>query len=165
VSLLPVEHFQSDFENVHAELGRIATAFTVRHQEFLNWRYADQSERRYRAALVRLGDQTEGYVVVRMIQHIAHVMDVFVRPTSLAVKALPRVLAKWARQLGGIAVYLDASKGNVFAPAFRRGGFLMQRKTGSVVVDSRSMRRLEGGLWRSLPRSAFYFATGDGDAK
>jgi GNAT superfamily N-acetyltransferase len=141
-SLLPIGRFQSDFEEVHAELGRILASFTLRRQDFLNWRFFEHPTRRYRVAIVQLRGQPQGYVAVRMMHHVAHVMDVFLRPTPAAVKALPRLLTTWARQMGAVAVYFDSSEDNIFASGFRRAGFFLQRRTWDIVLDTRSMRQL-----------------------
>ena len=132
---------------------------------FLNWRYFEHPARQYRVALVQLGDQRQGYVVVRMIHQIAHVIDVFVRPTPTVVKAVPHLLTKWARQMGAIAVYFDASKDNVFARAFCHAGFLLRRTTGDIVLDTRSVSHPAIARHRSLDGSGFYFTMGDSDGK
>jgi len=165
LSLLPIGHFQSDFEDIGAELGRVVARFTLRRKDFLNWRYFECPDRQYRVALVKLGDRTEGYVVIRMIGHIAHVIDVFVRPTPMVVDAVPRLLTQWARQMDAIAVYVDASKGNVFERAFLRDGFLLRRTTGDIVLDTRSRRELAITPHRSPSDREFYFAMGDSDGK
>jgi predicted GNAT superfamily acetyltransferase len=165
LSLLPIERFPSDFEDVHAEFGRLVTSFTLRRKDFLNWRYFEHPVRRYRVALVQLGDETQGYVVVRMIHQIAHVIDVFVRPTPVVVRAVPRLVTGWARRLGAIAVYFAGSKGHVFEQAFRRAGFLWRRESGAVVLDTRSAGRLAALQGRALASEDVYVAMGDNDAK
>jgi GNAT superfamily N-acetyltransferase len=165
LSLRPIRRFESDFEDIHADLGRVVANFTLRRKEFLNWRYFEYPARQYRVALVKLGAETEGYVVVRMIHQIAHVIDVFVRPTPTVVQAVPSLVSKWARQMDAIAVYFDATKGNVFERAFRRDGFLWQRETGDIVLDTRSARDLATTQGRSLEGGEFYFTMGDSDAK
>jgi len=164
-SLLPIGRFESDFEEIHAELGRVVTIFTLRRKEFLNWRYFEHPEQRYLAAIVQIGNQTQGYVVVRMIHQVAHVIDVFVRPTPTVVQAVPRLLTRWARQMNAIAVYFDASKGNVFERAFRRDGFLLRRTTGDIVLDTRSVSHPAVTRYGSRDGGEFYFAMGDSDGK
>jgi GNAT superfamily N-acetyltransferase len=165
LSLLPIGRFQSDFEDIGAELGRVVARFTLRRKDFLNWRYFECPDRQYRVALVKFGDRTAGYVVIRMMHHIAHVIDVFVRPTSMVVDAVPPLLTRWARRMDAIAVYFDASKTNIFERAFLRDGFLLRRTTGDIVLDTRSRRELATAPHRSSSDREFYFAIGDSDGK
>jgi GNAT superfamily N-acetyltransferase len=165
LSLSPIRRFETDFEDIHAEVGRVVASFTLRRREFLNWRYFESPERRYHVALVLRGDEPQGYVVVRMIHRIAHVIDVFVRPTPTVVRAVPTLVTGWARQMDAIAIYFDASKGNVFERAFCRDGFLLRRETGDIVLDTRSARRRAATRRPSLDGGEFYFTMGDSDAK
>lgn len=161
--LTPIEHFESDFEDIHSELCRVMASFTLRRKEFLNWRYFESPERRYRVALVQQAGRVEGYVVVRMIKGIVHVMDVFVRPDNRLVAKVSRLLTRWARQMGATAIYFGVSRGNVFQRAFYHNGFVLTRKTGEVVLDSKSVRQLASVQHRSMVGGDFYFATGDSD--
>lgn len=165
LALFPIERFQSDFEDIDAELRRVVARFTLRRKNFLNWRYFECPDRQYRVALIKLGDQTQGYVVIRMIGHIAHVIDVFARPTPIVVDAVPRLLTRWARQMDAIAVYFDASKGHVFERAFLRDGFLFWRTTGDIVLDTRTRSELAITSHRSSGDREFYFVMGDSDGK
>lgn len=163
--LTPIGRFESDFEDIHSELGRVVASFTLRRKEFLNWRYFESPERRYRVAVVQRAERPDGYVVVTMINEIAHVMDVFLRPDDRLVEQVPRLLTRWARHMDARAIYVDASRGNVFQRAFRHNGFLLTRKTGGVVLDSRSLRQLASARRRAMDVGDFYFATGDSDHK
>jgi GNAT superfamily N-acetyltransferase len=165
LSLVPIGRFQSDFEDVHAELGSMLASFTLRGRDYLNWRYFEHPEQRYQVALIQLGGQTQGYVVVRILHGIVHVIDVFARPTAGAVKGLPHLLTMWARQKDAIALYFAASTGNVFARAFRRAGFLLRRKSGYVVLDTRSASQLARTFRRPLESGDFYFTIGDSDTE
>lgn len=163
--LTPIGRFESDFEDIHSELGRVVASFTLRRKEFLNWRYFQSPERRYRVAHVRQAARVDGYVVVRMINGIAHVMDVFLRPDARLVEQVPRLLTRWVRHMGARAIYVDASRDNVFQRAFHHNGFFLTRKTGGVVLDSKSLRQLASARHRSMDVGDFYFATGDSDHK
>lgn len=165
LSLLPIGRFSSGFEDVHAELGSVLATFTLRRREFLNWRYFQHPEQRYQVALVQRGDDIQGYVVIRMIHQVAHVIDAFVRPTPAAINGLPGLLTRWAKQRNAIAVHFQASRGNVFAQAFRRTGFFLRRKSGHVVLDTRSARHLASAVGRRLHDRDFYFAIGDSDTE
>jgi GNAT superfamily N-acetyltransferase len=165
LSLLPIDRFSSHFDDIHGDLGRVVANFTLRRQDFLNWRYFEHPTWRYQVALVRRGDETHGYVVVRMMRQVAHVIDVFIRPEPSIVAAVPRLLTRWAKQLQAIAIYFDASKGHLFEQAFRRNGFLLRRTTGTIVMDTRSVRHLVGAPASSGDGRALYFTTGDSDTR
>src|SRR5207237_5273767 len=52
VSLVPVDRFESDFENIHADVAKTVTSFTLRRKDFLNWRYFGSTGKHYHVALV-----------------------------------------------------------------------------------------------------------------
>lgn len=163
VSLVPVRRFESDFEEIHARAGNIVTSFTLRRREFLNWRYFGSTQRHYAAALIRRADRTEGYVVVRVINRIAHVIDVFVLPDRRTAWKAVRLLTRWARQMGAIAIYFSASGDNFIRRAFYRNGFLLKKRGGEIVLDPKSVRRLASLHQRPVEIDDFYFVMGDGD--
>lgn len=163
VSLIPVRRFESDFEEIHARVGKILNSFTLRRREFLNWRYFGSAHRHYAAALIRRADRTEGYVVVRVIDRIAHVIDVFVTPDGQTARTAVRLLTRWARQMGAIAIYFSASGDNFIRRAFYRHGFLLKKRGGEIVLDPKSLRRLTSLHQRPVVSDDFYFVMGDGD--
>jgi hypothetical protein len=165
LTLRPIQRFASTFDDVHESLARVVSTFTLRRPDFLNWRYFGHPTWRYQVALVQHGDHTLGYVVVRMMRGIAHVMDVFVRPEPTVVAAVPRLLTTWARQMQAIAIYFDASKGHVFEHAFRRSGFVWRRTTGDIVMDTPSVRRLAVARPSSGDARTLYFTMGDSDSR
>lgn len=163
MSLVPVGRFESEFEQIHDEVGRMVTGFTLRRRDFLNWRYFDSRQRGYRAALIKQSDQTQGYVVIRVIDRIAHVIDVFVKPDVRVTRNSVRLLTRWAKRMGAIAVYFSASEGSVVRRAFRRNGFLLKKKGGAIVVDPTTVRELASSRQRPVGIGDFYFVMGDGD--
>jgi len=163
VFLIPVRRFESDLEEIHAKVGTIVTSFTLRRREFLNWRYFGSPHRHYAAALIRRADRTEGYVVVRVINRIAHVMDVFVTPDGRTARTAVRLLTRWAKQMGAIAIYFSASGDNFIRRAFSENGFLLKKGGGEIVLDPRSARRLALLHQRPVASEDFYFVMGDGD--
>jgi GNAT superfamily N-acetyltransferase len=164
-SLIPIGRFESDFEDIHADLGRLVTSFTLRSKEFLNWRYFGCPERRYRAALLWQAGRAQGYLVIRTIGPVAHVIDVFLRPDVRVAEKAPRLAARWARQMGAIALHFEGLRGHVFRQAFRDAGFLLRRHTGQVVMDSVSVRQLASLRGRPSEMADFYFVMGDSDGK
>lgn len=165
LSLLPIDQFSSSFDDVHEDVGRIVSTFTMRRSDFLNWRYFEHPTWRYEVALVQRGDRTLGYVAIRMMRRIAHVMDVFVHPEPTVVAAVPGLLTRWARQMEAIAIYFDASKGHIFEQAFRRNGFLWHRMTGEMVMDTPSVRRIAVARPVSGAVNPLYFTVGDSDSR
>ncbi len=163
--LVPIGRFESDFADIEAELSRGVTSLTLRRRDFLNWRYFESPERQYRAALVEQGGRPGGYVVLTVVNDIAHVIDLFLRPDRGLTSRVPRLVTGWARQMGAAALYFEASKGHVFQRAFDQNGFLLKRKTGRVVLDSTSVRHLGAARARPLGPEDVYFVMGDSDGK
>lgn len=163
ISLVPIDRFGSDFDDIHRELRRVVTSFTLRRRDFLNWRYFESAQRRYRVALIERAGQPLGYVALRMIDRIAHVMDVFVSPEPRVARVSVRLLTRWAKQLGAIAIFFTASRENVVQSAFARNGFLLRKKGGEITMDPRSLGRLAALQERPVARRDFYYVMGDGD--
>lgn len=163
VSLVPISRFDQDFKGLHTEMGRVVAHFTLRRKDFLNWRYFGSTEKRYRVALIRQAERTRGYVVVRVIDRIAHVIDVFVTPDRLVARRAASLVARWARRLGAIAVYFRASKDSIVRRAFARAGFLFAKQGEEIVLDSKSLERLTALHGRPVVSADFYFVMGDGD--
>lgn len=162
VSLLPAARFESDFEQVHSELAHRALSFTVRRREFLNWRYFGSPVREYRVAVVEQRGQARGYLVLRLIDGIAHLIDVFLVPDAELVGRAFRLLSGWAKQLGAIAIHFKSSEGNFFQRAFSRCGSWGMKRPGSIVLDHRSLRPAGREHTRPAVRD-FYFVMGDFD--
>jgi GNAT superfamily N-acetyltransferase len=161
VRLLPVDRFESGFEQIHSEFARVAATFTLRHRAFLQWRYFGSPVRRYHVALVEQGGRNRGYLVMRTIDRVAHLIDVFVTPDmELACKVF-RLATAWARQMGVIAVQFNASHGNFFRPAAVRTGYWLKKNSGTMVIDRRSAELL-AGISRPGVHD-LYFVMGDFD--
>lgn len=161
--LVPVCRFESEFEDVHAEVAKTVTSFTLRRKEFLNWRYFGFRRKHYRVALIGRADRTQGYVVIRVINRIAHVVDVFVTPDRRVGRKAVRLVTRWARRMGAIAVYFSASEGSFVRPAFARSGFLLKKRDGEIVLDPRSVSRLTSLHRGPIGSGDVYFVMGDGD--
>ncbi len=163
--LSPISRFDSDYEDVHDALGRIVPSFTLRRKEFLNWRFFGSAERQYRVAVIQQSGRTRGYVAVRMIGPIAHLVDLFIVPDVWADSRAPRLVSQWVTEMGAIALHFNASEGNFFQGAFPlkvpvpRGA-----KTPNIFVDSNSVRYLAVLQGRRVKLSDFYFVTGDRDS-
>jgi GNAT superfamily N-acetyltransferase len=162
-SLLPIDRFESGFEQVHSEFAAAAAAFTLRHREFLQWRYFGSPVRRYHAALVEQGGRVRGYLVMRTIDGVAHLIDVFVAPDLQLAAKVFRLAAAWARQLGAIAVHFNASKGNFFRQAALSSGYWLRKTSGTLVIDRRSAELLAASRGARPGVQDVYFVMGDFD--
>lgn len=163
VSLVPVERFQSDFEDIHLELGKQVASFTLRRREFLNWRYFGSPARTYRVALIRDSRRTHGYLVVRMLHHIVHVIDVFLRPEKPIVRQAFRLLTRWAKPLGASAIYFNSSQGNFFQHGFPQSGLFLRKRNGALILDRKTAHELAVREGRPLAIGDCYFTMGDFD--
>ncbi len=163
ISLVPIDRFPCDFEELHAEMGQRVTSFTMRRRDFLNWRYFESPERHYHVALVERADHIVGYVALRIADRIAQVMDVFVTPEPRMTRTSVRLLTRWAKRLDAIAIFFNASKRNISQPAFTRNGFLLRKKGGEITMDPRSVRKLAALKGQAVEPRDFYFVMGDGD--
>ena len=161
--LVSIDRFESDFEDIHAELGKAVASFALRRKEFLQWRYFGSPVRRYRVALVEKGGQVQGYLVLRMIDGIAHLIDVFLAPDMHTARQAFRLATRWAKQMGAIAIYFSASRDNVFRPVTSQCGFWLRKRSGSLVLDRRSAQLLGSRQSRPLDMRDFYFVMGDFD--
>ena len=163
--LSPISRFDSDYEEVHAALGRIVPSFTLRRKEFLNWRFFGSAERQYRVAVIQQSGRTQGYVAVRMIGPIAHLIDLFIVPDVWVDGRVARLVSQWATELGAIAVHFNASEGNFFRGAFPLKVPVSRRaKTPNIFVDSTTVRYLASLQGRRVTLGDFYFVTGDRDS-
>lgn len=163
VSFLPTNRFESDFEQIHSELANRALSFTLRRKEFLNWRYFGSPVRQYRVALVERRGRIQGYLVIRMINGIAHVIDVFLAPDLEMVRKCFRLLTDWAKQMGAIAIHFKASEGSFFSRAFSECGYWGKKRPGSIVLDRKSAQLLAACPKGPLDIREFYFVMGDFD--
>lgn len=163
VCLTPVSRFGCDFEQTRSDLGTIVAGFTLRRREFLQWRYFGSPVRHYRVALIEQRGHTRGYVVIRMIHRIAHVIDVFLKPDrQLACQAFG-LLIGWATQLGAIAIHFNASRDNFFHDVAAQCGFWLKKTSGTLVLDRRSAELFASSRSGRLEMADLYVVMGDFD--
>jgi GNAT superfamily N-acetyltransferase len=163
VVLAPIDRFDTDFEDVHVALGARIASFTLRSRAYLQWRYFGSPLREYRVALVRQGKRVRGYIVIRMIDRIAHLVDVFIAPELPLAYRVFELAAQWAGRMGAIAVHFNASRGNFFHAAAARRGFWLSKRSGSLVLDRHSGNLLECRQEGPLGAPDAYFVMGDFD--
>jgi GNAT superfamily N-acetyltransferase len=163
LALIPVSRFRSDFARIHAELGKIVPGFTRRRAQFLQWRYFGSPVRRYRAALIKQRGRVRGYFVIRMMDGIAHVLDIFLKPDMELACGTFRLLNAWARQMNAIAIHFTASRDNFFHQAAQRSGFWLKKTSGSILLDSRSARLFGAHRNGRIEKCDLYFVMGDFD--
>jgi GNAT superfamily N-acetyltransferase len=161
VTLSPVDRFDSDFEDLHVELGRTVASFTRRTREYLQWRYFGSPTRAYRVALVRQHGRVRGYVVVRVVDRVAHIVDIFMAPDMALASRTFDLIARWAWQMDATAIHFNASRGSFFHAAAGRRGFWLAKRSGSLVMDRRSGNLLESRQCGPLGTPDAYFVMGD----
>lgn len=163
LSLRPIDRFECDFADVRAELQARLSGFTLRTPDFLQWRYFGSPIRKYHVSLVEERRRVRGYVVLRMVAGIAHIVDVFLPPDAGLARRVFRLAARSARRMGAIGVHLNTAGDELFLSAAASSGFWLKKASCPLVVDSASARRL--ALFKQRPASLgdVHFATGDFD--
>lgn len=159
VRLRPIGRFESDFADVRADFEDRVPCFTVRSAAYLQWRYFGSPVRAYRAALIEERGRTRGYVVVRMIDGVAQIVDLFMRPDARLAQRALGLAAEWARRAGATGIHFNASLGNPFHPAAARAGYWLSKRSGELVLDRPSARELPAGR----PGGDIYVVMGDFD--
>lgn len=163
VGLTPILRFDRDFEQIHSELGTIVGGFTLRRKEFLQWRYFGSPLRQYRIALIEQRGHTRGYMVIRMIHRIAHVVDAFLKPDRSLARRAFGLLIGWATQLGAIAIHFNASRDNFFHDVAAQCGFWLKKTSGTLVLDRRSAELFGCGRNGRREPPGLYLVMGDFD--
>ncbi|MEW6301896.1 MAG: GNAT family N-acetyltransferase [Verrucomicrobiota bacterium] len=163
ILLTPVSRFRSDFVRIHSELAKTVGAFTRRRAQFLQWRYFGSPVRHYHVALIKRRGRVRGYLAIRMVDGIAHVLDVFIKPDMELACGTFRALNAWVRQMNAIAIHFTASQDNFYHRAAQHAGFWLKKTSGSLLLDSRSARRFASQRNGGLEMRDFYFVMGDFD--
>lgn len=161
LQLRMVDGFESDFDDIHAELERRVACFTIRRRDFLQWRYISSPVRRYHVALVEEHDHILGYVVLRMLGPVAQLVDVFLWPDPKLARRVLGLAAQWARSLGAIGIHFNTSRGNLYHRAAARCGYWVKKRSGSLVIDRASAREMVSA--RGLAAADLYLVMGDFD--
>jgi len=163
LGLIPIDCFDSDFDDVHGALESRVASFTLRRREFLNWRYFGSPARTYHVARIERAGRAQGYVAFRLIDRIAHVVDLFLPPDPGLAEGTLALATSWARQSGAVALYFKASQGNPFRRALRGVGSLARLTREAIVLDRASLNHLASGRGRRIGIEDLYFSMGDGD--
>jgi GNAT superfamily N-acetyltransferase len=161
--LRPIDRFQSDFADVRAELQARLSGFTLRTPEFLQWRYFGSPIRKYYVSLVEEHGRVRGYVAIRMVAGIAHIVDVFLPPDTGLARRVFRLAARSARRMGAIGVHVNTAGNELFLTAAASSGFWLKKASCPLVVDSASARRIAQFKQRPASLGDVYFTTGDFD--
>ena len=99
----------------------------------------------------------------RLVDRIAHVVDLFLSPDPRLAERTLALVTRWARQSGAIAVYFKASQGHPFRRALRGVGSLAWLTREAIVLDRASVDHLASSRGRRIGIEDFYFTMGDGD--
>ncbi len=124
-------------ERFDALFERVAGSFPLlgeRSAEFLNWRFADAPDIRYRAVtLSGEGDELRGYLVYQSQGTVAHVADfLYETPQDLAV--LLREFLLIARRRGRHSAVVESLVPQPVADLLRRFGFLPRPSNWPLLV-------------------------------
>jgi GNAT superfamily N-acetyltransferase len=163
VCLRRIHRFESDFADVRAELQARIPSFGLRTREFLQWRYFGSPVRQYWVALIQERGQVRGYLVLRVVGGIAHVVDVFMRPDERLARKVFELARRSAKRMGAIGVHFSTAGSTFFSAAAAHSGFWLKKRSSSLVMDAAGTRRLAKSLHRPVTTADFYFAMGDFD--
>ena len=161
--LRPVARFESDFADVRAELQQSVSSFTLRTREFLQWRYFGSPVRKYHVALVEERGQLRGYLVLRIVSGIAHVVDIFIRPDAVIARRALGLAARWARDMGAIGIHFSVAGDSFLDSAAARSGYWLKKRSRKLVIDCASRRFLAQCQDRPVDMRDVYFVMGDFD--
>jgi GNAT superfamily N-acetyltransferase len=161
--LTAIDRFDSYFESTHCELAEEFSGYTLRSRPFLQWRYFGSPIRPYKVAYVEQGGHVRGYIAVRLIHRVAHVLDFFVRPDRQLTRRAFGLMIDWVTAHGAIACHFNASSGNVFHEVASQCGFWLKKTSGTLVVDRRSAELFAWADGQPPDVAQFYFVMGDFD--
>jgi GNAT superfamily N-acetyltransferase len=163
LSLRAVDGFDSDFEPVHEELKRKGLSFTLRTRQFLQWRYFGSPVRRYHAALLVESGAVRGYLVLRTLGAIAHIVDFFAPLDERLARSGFRLAAKWAQSMGAIGIHFSCAGHGFYTAAAAKAGYRLKKRPRRLVVN-RAATLLPGGATDgALALEDLYLVMGDFD--
>lgn len=154
-----VKRFEHDFAEVHRELRLRGLSYSLRSRDFLQWRYFGSPVRQYDVGLLKEGEHLHGYVVMRILSGIAHVVDFFVRPQPDLVHRALMLATRWAGQAGATGIHFSAAGTALFREATMKNALWLKRRPRRFVVSRPS--RGAGGYDPTL--AEMYFVMGDFD--
>ena len=159
-AIVTVERFEDDLADVHRALRSRGLNYSLRTREFLQWRYFGSPVRRYHVALLKEGRHAHGYVVIRMVAGIAHLVDVFLRPQTAIDRRGFALIARWGREMGAIGIHFSAAGNPLFHEAAMASAFWFSKHTRRLVINQPGGATLTD---RPVTLADVYFVMGDFD--
>ena len=146
---------------------RLAPRFTLavkRDAKYLNWKYAEPPHVRYQIALLRRGDEVEGYVVYRHLREpqgrVTQIVDLMADPSDeRGIKTLARWVDREARMHDSdkIRCYVTHA---AFRRVLRRSGYFVVKSGIDLTVKVNAVA-VSKGFYESADE--WHFTLGDGD--
>ena len=135
-----------------------------RDARYLNWKYAEPPHVRYTMALLRRGEEVEGYVVYRHLREahvrVTQIVDLFADPSNeRGIKTLARWVDREARMADSdkIRCYVTHA---AFRRVLRRSGYFVVKSGIDLTVKVNGVQ-VPKGFYDSA--DDWHFTLGDGD--
>ena len=143
--------------------GRFAIA-VKRDARYLNWKYVEPPHVRYTTALLRRGDEVEGYVVYRHLREpqgrVTQIVDLLADPADeRGLKTLARWVDREARVADSDKIRCYTTHAS-FRRVLRRSGYFMVKSGIDLTVKINALPASKG-FYEST--DDWHFTLGDGD--
>ena len=146
---------------------RLAGRFTLavrRDARYLNWKYAEPPHVRYTSALLRRGDDIDGYVVYRHFQQpqgrVTQIVDLLADPADeRGIKTLARWVDREARINDSDKIRCHLTHAS-FRRVLRRSGYFVVKSGIDLTVKVNAVP-VPKGLYESVDE--WHFTLGDGE--
>jgi hypothetical protein len=146
---------------------RLASRFTLavrRDARYLNWKYAEPPHVRYTSALLRRGDDIDGYVVYRHFHEpqgrVTQIVDLLADPADeRGIKTLARWVDREARSNDSDKIRCHVTHAS-FRRVLRRSGYFVVKSGIDLTVKVNAVA-VPKGLYESVDE--WHFTLGDGE--
>jgi hypothetical protein len=146
---------------------RLASRFAIavrRDARYLNWKYIEPPHVRYTAALLRRGDEMDGYVVYRHLREpqgrVTQIVDLLADPTDeRGLKTLARWVDREARMADSDKIRCYATHASI-RRVLRRSGYFVVKSGVDLTVKVNALASPKG-FYEST--DDWHFTLGDGD--
>jgi hypothetical protein len=146
---------------------RLASRFTLavrRDARYLNWKYAEPPHVRYTSALLRRGDDIDGYVVYRHFHEpqgrVTQIVDLLADPADeRGIKTLARWVDREARINDSDKIRCHVTHAS-FRRVLRRSGYFVVKSGIDLTVKVNAVA-VPKGLYESVDE--WHFTLGDGE--
>jgi hypothetical protein len=133
-----VRRFDASADRLWEKLSRHFALSVRRDARYLNWKYVEPPHVRYTIALLRRGDEVEGYVVYRHLREplgrVTQIVDLVADPTDeRGLKTLARWVDREARMNDSDKIRCYLTHG-LFRRALRRSGYFVVKSGIDLTV-------------------------------